>query len=247
MERSHPINWRDAVLGALRRYSNRHNTRVITRQSLIEEELATIAQRTASEGITPEQTLSRVLQNLRDEGLLHFTDPGLYVLLDTPVRAESEDLPVDAIDYAIDHKKLILGDVLASDAQSVARHRRGQERVRRLTLYNYETQCAFCDITDEQFLVASHVSRWGDDPEARGILSNVICMCRIHDALFENGLFSLADDYSVIRRGNIEGEIILRVLDLSSSFRHPVAHPPLPRYLMKHRQRVGLQEVGNGG
>jgi len=206
----------------------------------MEEVLETIAQQTATEGKTPGQTLSRVLQDLRDDGLLHFTNPGAYVLLDTPVHVESEDLSIEAIDYAIKHEKLILGNVPTSDVQGVARQRRGQQRIRRLTLRNYEKQCAFCDVTDEKFLVASHISRWGDDPETRGILSNVICMCKIHDALFENGFFALADDYSIIKRENVEGETIRRVLDLTRSFRKPIAHPPAPEYLRKHRRRVRL-------
>ena len=78
------MDWREAVIAALHRYSARHDTKVITRQGLIAEELSQIVNVTTSEGITPAQTLSRVLQELQDEKILYFSSRGTYVLLDRP-------------------------------------------------------------------------------------------------------------------------------------------------------------------
>jgi hypothetical protein len=52
-----------------------------TRDSLIRNELSKITAAVGSEGLTPEQTLSRVLQELRDEGFISFEEPGVYRLL----------------------------------------------------------------------------------------------------------------------------------------------------------------------
>ncbi len=63
-----------AVLSALRRYQARHRSNDVYRQTLIREELEQIRRDTESRGRAPEQTLSRELQQLGDEGLLVFVD-----------------------------------------------------------------------------------------------------------------------------------------------------------------------------
>ena len=73
------MDWRSAVLAALDRYRARHGSTFVERQSLLSEELENIARDTGSAGSTPDQTLSRVLQELRDEGILEFlNDAGPY-------------------------------------------------------------------------------------------------------------------------------------------------------------------------
>jgi hypothetical protein len=57
-------SWRDAVWEAVKRQSLKNAA--ITRQQLIDRELDSIKKEVDSEGATPAQTLSRVLQDLRD-------------------------------------------------------------------------------------------------------------------------------------------------------------------------------------
>jgi hypothetical protein len=233
--------WRQAVVDALHRFSNRYSTRLIARQALIEEELGEITREAESHGATPAQTLSRVLQELRDDGTLFFTGEGRYFLIDTPIPAEKEDLPTDAMDYAIEQNKLLLGVVATGDTHAVIRQRRGQDRVRELTLRNYSHQCAFCDVTVEDLLVAAHISRWSEDPEARGDLRNVICMCKPHDVLFEHGYYSLSDNYHILRKPDVRSRMLNLLLDTITGFRQPLAHFPAPEYLRKHRVRTGFE------
>ncbi len=55
---------------------------VFTRQELIDGELDTIIGDTGSKGATPDMTLSRELQQLRDAGVLEFIDDrGTYRLM----------------------------------------------------------------------------------------------------------------------------------------------------------------------
>lgn len=76
------MKWREAVLSAVLRYVQRHSSPEIERRRLIDEELSAIVAATNSHGATPEQTLSKVLQDLRDDGVLRFKDGmGTYVLL----------------------------------------------------------------------------------------------------------------------------------------------------------------------
>lgn len=68
--------WRAAVMAAIERIGERHGSRCFTRQTLINEELSNIIADVAASGYTPAQTLSRVLQEMRDSGLLLFDEEG---------------------------------------------------------------------------------------------------------------------------------------------------------------------------
>ena len=235
------ITRREAVLDAMRRASVAKGIRRITEQEIIDDELLVTVAATQSEGLTPQQILSRVLQGLQDESTICSLSDGSYLLLDKPLEATSEDLPDEAIDASLEQSKLIFVDVQVSDAQAQGRQRRGTWRLRQLTLSRYGFQCALCDITNERLLVISHISRWSDDPDARGKLSNVICLCRFHDALFEEGYFSLSDDYRVLKSPDVQSNTIALVLGCTSSFCAPATHPPAAEYLHKHRKRIGFE------
>ena len=69
----------------MRRLAARHGSADFTRQQMIEEELGRIVRETGSRGTTPEMTLSRELQELRDRGDIEFLGSGHYRLLDPAV------------------------------------------------------------------------------------------------------------------------------------------------------------------
>jgi putative restriction endonuclease len=66
------ITWRQAVRDALVRIVQRSGSRRVSRQQLINEELSQIIKDVNSNGTTPSQTASRVLQELRDLGEIDF-------------------------------------------------------------------------------------------------------------------------------------------------------------------------------
>lgn len=233
--------WKEVVTNAVHRFTNNHHTTIISRKALIEEELDSILEETNSGGATPEQTLSRVLQELRDDEILEFLGDGRYLLLDTPIAIENEDLPTDAIDIALEHNKLQFGVVSTGDDIATIRQRRGQTAIRKLCLRNYGHQCAMCDIHDGRLLIASHIARWADLPEARGDLRNVVCLCRIHDALFEIGYIALSNNYEILKRMSIENGLLSLILDVSKGFRMPIDYPPSPEYLQMHRVRTNFE------
>lgn len=71
-------DWSKAVELAVARLVARKGSPDFTRQELIEQELGRIVRETGSQGATPEMTLSRELQQLRDRGVVTFTTPGHY-------------------------------------------------------------------------------------------------------------------------------------------------------------------------
>ena len=74
----HLRTWRDSVAEAVTRAVRRSGKQTFSRDDLIRHELDRIVEETGSIGRTPEQTLSRVLQELRDVGQIEFLEPGEY-------------------------------------------------------------------------------------------------------------------------------------------------------------------------
>ena len=230
-----PMRWRDAVLLSLQSFRQRHGTRMIARQDFITEELPRIITATASTGSTPHQTLSRVLQELRDEELVEFLGNGNYFLQDTPIDIDEEDFTDEAIDHALRARRLLLRDVETATPTLLARRRRGQDRLRKLSLDQYGQTCAVCDIAELSLLIASHILPWGEALNDRGRLDNVICLCRFHDVLFERGYWSLADDFSLIKRPRALGRPVRLLLDHMDPFRLPTSFAPALEFIREHR------------
>ncbi len=68
----HRIIWRNSVAAAVNRIVQRTGRRTFSRDELIRHEMDRIIEETQSNGRTPRQTLSRVLQELRDDGEIEF-------------------------------------------------------------------------------------------------------------------------------------------------------------------------------
>lgn len=77
------MTWREAVEAAVRRIAAKSSDGIFTRQELLDAEQARITSDCGGGGETPEQTISRVLQELRADGILAFLDDhGTYQLND---------------------------------------------------------------------------------------------------------------------------------------------------------------------
>lgn len=234
------LKWKDAVWLALLRYTQNNQTIQVSRPEFLRQELAHIIEQTASTGNTPAQTISRVLQELRDEGKLFFSNAGVYTLSDVPVVAEQEDLPEDVLENAITHNRLFFNDVLTQQGISQARTRKGMQALRKKTLDNYQCQCALCDIDTPELLVTSHIARWADAPEARGHLANTLCLCTLHDRLFENGHFTLSNQLDVVWLKTSHSQALaIWQTQCTGRFKLPIAINPSLHYIQQHRARFG--------
>ena len=75
-------SWTEAVTEAARRVASRRADGVFTRQDLLAEDRDRMVADTGSQGETPEQTISRDLQQLREAGIIEFIDDaGTYRLI----------------------------------------------------------------------------------------------------------------------------------------------------------------------
>ncbi len=233
--------WREAVIEALQRYSIRNKTYHIERQRLIDEEMDSIVHTTITQGKTPSQTLSRVLQELRGD-VLAFVSEGHYVLLDAPldISNPAEIITEETIEDAILANKILLPTIETGDTFRYQRVRLGQQKLREQTLKNYGNHCALCDIQQQGFLIASHIIGWAERTDIRGDLRNVICLCRFHDPLFEQGYLSLSDDFEIHKKAQPHSKMLAQVLDATIAFTLPTHYAPYTEYLAHHRNRSGF-------
>lgn len=153
----------------------------------------------------------------------------------------TENIPDDDLDWLIMKDHPLASKVLTDSVVAHTLQRRGQDSLRRLALMNYQGRCALCDIADPRLLIASHIIPWAQMKEARGLLSNVICLCRSHDALFELGYWSLSDDLTVLLNEKVNTYHGTRLLMQNVSFRSPQHHSPSPEFLRMHRQGHGFE------
>ena len=69
----------------------------------------------------------------------------------------------------------------------------GQREFSDIVRANYGSRCCFpdCDVAERTFLRGAHIARWADEPDRRGVVSNGLCLCLMHDQAFERGLFTV--------------------------------------------------------
>jgi putative restriction endonuclease len=158
-----------------------------------------------------------------------------------PIDVEAQDFSDDELEKAIlQDRARFPGEIATSSTVAESRRPQGQAKLRELTLQNYGSTCALCEVDDARLLVTSHIVGWGERVETRGLLSNAICLCRFHDALFESGYWSLTDDLRVVRRSPIDSATIQALLPPTGSLRLPTSHPPAAEFARHHRARHGL-------
>ena len=75
------MNWQDSVTNAILRLTEQTGKADFTRQDLIDFGLEQIVKEVGAQGKTPHQTLGRVLQELREQGIVSFEANGIYRLV----------------------------------------------------------------------------------------------------------------------------------------------------------------------
>lgn len=163
------MTWREAVSDAIARLTLRRGTNIFTRQILLDEELPAIVQAIGSSGKTPAQTLSRVLQELRDAAEIEFVGDGEYRLLAsnlTPSTSEAESL----------------GPSLRVPTV-VSRIARDSGVVRRLKI-KYGFRCQICgeriELKSGFYCEAHHLRPLGSPHDGPDVESNLIIVCPNH-------------------------------------------------------------------
>jgi putative restriction endonuclease len=135
----------------------------------------------------------------------------------------------------------------ATEITTLTKQRRGQDYFREIVLNNYGNRCGITGLPIRELLIASHILPWRSHEAERLNVRNGICLNRLHDAAFDQGLISFDDQYRLILSSNLK--VLLSHESLKSSFETHYgkalelpddAIPPESRFLAEHRQRFKI-------
>ncbi|MEI7910076.1 MAG: HNH endonuclease [Verrucomicrobiota bacterium] len=80
----------------------------------------------------------------------------------------------------------------------LTKQRRGQDYFRDIVLNNYDNRCGITGLPVRELLIASHILPWRDHEAERLNVRNGICLNRLHDAAFDQGLICFDDELRMI-------------------------------------------------
>jgi putative restriction endonuclease len=114
---------------------------------------------------------------------------------------ESEQLLAKSENTTVERLNAIPEEELpreGKERERLVKQRVNQCFFRKMILASYNNSCCITGIQLPQLLVASHISRWADDPENRMNPCNGLAMNALHDRAFEAGLIGITPDYCVV-------------------------------------------------
>lgn len=111
-----------------------------------------------------------------------------------------------------------------------------QDVLRERVLKNYNGECAFCDINQQDLLICSHIKPWASEINNRLNPQNAICLCALHDKLFDKGYFSLDANYEVIF--SEKADLIVKKVFGNYKFKTPFRELPDYEFLKFHQKEI---------
>ncbi len=89
-------------------------------------------------------------------------------------------------------------EILETEREQVIKARIGQSTFKR-DLVNIQKKCSLCGVSDERFLVASHIKPWSQsNHQERLDINNGLLLCPNHDSLFDKGYISFSEDGGIL-------------------------------------------------
>ena len=223
--------WREVVRRELHRYREQTGHDVVERQDLLEQALP-ILEEEFPDASTPGQTLSRVLQELRDRDEIEFLDfEGTYRIGDLDHEFTEEDWTE-------------LGDhrYEANTYETTVTARSLPARFRDAVLSWYGARCPVSGVDHAELLDVAHVLSWSDNQDVRTDPGNVLILDKTHHEAFDRGLFTIDDGYrlQVMPGFSTESELLQSSLVDSDGqeLTFPDTRRPSPEYLRTHNEAL---------
>ncbi|MBZ5753043.1 HNH endonuclease [Metabacillus rhizolycopersici] len=127
-------------------------------------------------------------------------------------------------------------EVTETEREQVIKSRIGQSTFKK-ALLDTEKKCKLCGVSDERFLVASHIKPWSQsNNQERLDVNNGLLLCPNHDLLFDKGYISFdADGTILISDGLDEGTRLF--LNVNKTM-HISMNEGQQQYMKWHRENV---------
>jgi putative restriction endonuclease len=133
----------------------------------------------------------------------------------------------------------------ATESVASVKVRRGQEFFREAVLNNFNGRCGVSQLGVRELLIASHILPWSSHPGERLNVRNGLCLSRVHDAAFDQGLITFDDSLQLVLSKGLRDQLTESIVeDLFGKFEGKALHLPddaaLPEasFLEKHRKSI---------
>ncbi len=133
----------------------------------------------------------------------------------------------------------------ATEIMATVKQRRGQEYFRDAVLNNFGCCCGITQLAFRELLIASHILPWGTHTAERLNVRNGLCLSRLHDAAFDQGLITFDDNYKLVLSARLKAEMPQRSVAENfgayegESLRFPEdAVPPDLAFVAQHRTKT---------
>ena len=127
-------------------------------------------------------------------------------------------------------------EITETEKEQVMKSRVGQSTFKK-ALLSIEKKCSLCGVSDERFLVASHIKPWSQsNHQERLDKNNGLLLCPNHDALFDKGYISFDKDGTILISSSLdEATKIFLNINESMSIR---VNEEQREYMKWHREKI---------
>ena len=99
-----------------------------------------------------------------------------------------------------------------TEATANVKLRRGQDFFRNAVLNNFGGRCGVTQIAVRELLIASHILPWGTHVTERLNVRNGLCLSRLHDAAFDQGLITFDENLRLVLSPRLRAELPQRAI-----------------------------------
>ncbi|EOO05698.1 hypothetical protein IAW_05007 [Bacillus cereus str. Schrouff] len=149
--------------------------------------------------------------------------------------------PLHSEDFLIFQRKMESPIVLdKTEKESVVKARIGQSIFKK-ALLAVEKKCKLCGVSDERFLVASHIKPWSQSNDKERLdVNNGLLFCPNHDSLFDKGYISFDKGGSILISDSIN-EVTKVFLNTNETMRIEL-NEQQQKYMNWHRENIYKSE-----
>lgn len=131
-------------------------------------------------------------------------------------------------------------DIKGEEYECLVKQRANQGVFRDQMLKRFHKRCALCSVSNESFLIASHIKPWSkSDPNEKLSKFNGLLLCPNHDKLFDKGYISFSDEGQIMISSQLSDmdKIFLNVND-KMKISDELISEEMKVYLYYHRTNV---------
>lgn len=132
-----------------------------------------------------------------------------------------------------------------TETTAFQKRRLGQDYFRQIVLNNFDGACGVCGLNVRELLVASHILPWAKNPAARLKVENGLCLSRLHDAAFDQGLISFDASLCLVLSSRLKKYLPQKAIEqnFSAYEGRPLilpshAIPPKQEFLQTHQMTI---------